>query len=586
MAEEIPKYHIYQVWNSDGQYLGVLQHVSSKFILVQDINSLGPPSITIEVAQSGDTTAMPVKAITTEDGKLITTEDGTVITTEGEAPNFAVANSKIRNGNIIRITEYSSYHPNGLVVYTGKVKKWRVRLGSDDDMKIIVHPLSTDLNNYVVKSGEILFYSQTPTGATFAVYGEHATSGQRLSYQIPSPGRGMANVSSIRLRLAARSATPATVSVRIFNNYNNNPPLSGEAANYNRMNDLTQALGTATATVSSTTAGDVIFTFPNPITLHPSGVYTINVESTGTSAQGVNVHYSTTDSQATGVIVFYYGSAWQIDANSYGDLYYSLYYIPPFTKATITNFDPGATVRTFMSNYIGEGGSVSYTDSTVQATGITVPSYTFSLNSVHEGLKGMLDYAPKGFYYTVDPGTNQLTFKLMSPTPDHILIFKRHIETLDLSGSIENVKNAAYFTGGEVSGTNVFRYNDDDASIANYGVELDRLNDIHVTTNTTGDARINRHLEKHKDEEYETYVTVIDTVEDITKYKPGHTIGIRGTGLDFVDALVLPIVRIERDDVKVKLYLGRLPIREGDIINDSQEQILAIQTVANPNQPS
>lgn len=585
MDYSIPKYHIYQVWNSTGQYLGVLQNVSSEFKLIQDLNTLGPSSITIKVAQSGDTAKLPVKAITTEDGKLMLTEDGKVITTEGEPTNFGVMNSKIKNGNIIKITEYSNYYPNGLLVFTGKIKKWGVKFGTSDDMTLTVYPLSTDLNDHIFKVGEILSSSQTSYDSTFTVYGgpdnydpnsilNYTTNSRLLYYKLPASLGGATNISKVVIRAAANNgAVPVKIKLQVSD----------------ATVDPSYALGTTFTTITSTTPADVTLTFATPISLVAGHRIAFTITSTAaTSGNGATIHY--TNSNTYGDSQLYFGGVdndiIQSLPQSDGELYFSMYSIPPYTKITLTNFEPSSALKTALNNYIGEGGSVTYDDTTVITTGITIPAYTFSVNTVHDAVKIVLDYSPQGFYFTVDPGTNILTFKQISSTPDHLIIFKRHIQELDLSASIESLKNAVYMTGGEVAGVNVFRYNQDLSSINEFGIGLDRITDSRVVSNSTADSRIINHIDKNNDEEFESYVTVVDGMEDITKYKPGHTVGIRGTGIDLVDLLVLPIVRVERLFGYAKLYLGILPIRESNIINDSQEQILALQTVANPNQPS
>lgn len=587
MAEPIPKYHLYKVWDISGRYLGTLKNVSSLFQLGQDINSIGPASITVNVAQSGDTSYLPVKAITTEDGKIITTEDGKYITTEGEPENYGVSGSMIRNGNIVRIIEYSNYHPNGFTAYTGKVKKFSVNIGSQDDMSIMLVPLSTDLNNHIMKSGEVLHSGLTAQTSSEAIFGDRLTTGQRVGYQLPTPSRGMVNISSLRLRLSAQSAgTPATVTARVFNTYSNSPPAGSEGANLSKMNDLANALGSASVVVTGTTAQDYTLNFDTPIQLSGQEVLTLSIESSGASGSGANIFYTTADSYGNGVLVRYASGVWDYPSYLAGELYYQIYQIPPYTNATLTNFEPSDMVKRAVSNYISEGGLVRYTASSIATTGITVPSYTFKLTTVRLGIKTFLDLSPAGFYYYVDPGTNELTFKQVNTTPDHLLILKRHMQSLNLSASIMDLKNSTYFTGGLVGATNLLRQRENGISKGKYGIELELLTNIQVTNTSTADRIADNFIDRNDDELYDTVVTVLESVEDTTQYKLGQTVGIRNTGNSFVESLVLPIVRIEREYDWAKLYLGALPFRETDLINESQEQLLALQTVDNPNQPS
>lgn len=589
MGDTIPKYHIYKVWDSDGLYLGVLKYVSSEFRITEEINQIGPGSITVTVAQNGDTAQLPVKMITTEDGKLITTEDGKVLTTEGEPENFAVTGSMIRNGNVVKITEYSEHYPNGIVVFIGSIKRWNVKIGSSEDMSIMLRPLSADLNNYIVKSGEVLHSSLTVQNASDTVYGGLAAGNRRMAYQLPTPSRGMTNISSIILRMSAQNAgAPSTATVRIFNNYSNSPPGGSESANLSKMNNPANALGTATVLVSGTTAQEYTLTFPAPVQLNPLSVLFIEVEASGASGSGINLFYSSTNVYSNGIIVRYTGSTWDYPSYFDGELYYKIYVIPDYTNATLTNFEPSATVATALNNYNSEGGVVTYTEDSLESTGTTVPTYTFRLTPVRQGFEIMLKASPADFYYFVDPGTNILTWKRLSSTPDHLITIGNQVLDLDLSASVEQLKNFTYFTGGKPSGspTNLLRENSNQASVARFGRELDLLTDINVVTAAVADSFSNNYIDRHDDEEFGTSVVIIDTVENTRLYQVGHTVGIRNSGNKFVDSLVIPITRIVREHDRATLYLGALPIRENDIIQDSQDKILDIQTVDNPNQPS
>lgn len=582
----IPKGYIYQMWASDGVYLGVLQGVQSEFKRIQDINTIGPSKITIEVAQSGDNASQPVKAITTEDGRWITTEDGRGLTTDGEPKNYGVDKTKIRNGNTLKITEVSDYYPNGRIVFTGRVKRWKVNFGTDNNMKLLVEPLSSDMNNRLVKSGEVIYAGLTSQNASDAVYGDHATTGVRLAYQLPTPLRGMSNVSSVRLWCSAQSAgTPATVSVRLFNLYANSPPGGGESADLNRMNDLNNALGVATAVISGTTAQEYTFTFTTPVSLNTQSVLTLEIESTGGSGTGANIFYTTSDSYGNGIIVKYASSVWDYPSYFAGELYCKLYTLPPDTKATVTSFEPSALLKTIINNYNSEGGVVTYTIGSIDTTGITVDTYTFQANTVAEALDILLGLSPQGFYYYVDPGTNVITFKRVSSTADHVLTFKREIENLDLSASTENVRNKIFFTGGISGATNLFLQKTNAVSDASFGTQIDRISDVRVTNSNVGSAIATNYLDKMDDEAYETTVTVIDGIVDIATFDLGQTVGFKGFG-SFADSVIIPIVRMARDSAKGQFELGTLPVRQSDILQDSQDQILAMQTVANPTQPS
>lgn len=583
----LQKHHIYQMWENDGTYLGVLQGVQNPFALSQDINTLGCGVITLAVAQNADTPLLPVKAITTEDGKWLTTEDGKGLTTEGEAPNYAVDKSKIRNGNRIRVTEVSDYHPEGLVVFDGVVRKWKINFGTNDDAALYATTRSLDMNGHLMKSGQALVSQQVQSTTTFPVYGN--ATGKRMVYLYNFYADGMRNISSMVLRIAGQSATPVDVKIGL---YNLQSPSLDLGVALNRFDDDRYLLEEATTTVTGTSPLEYTFTFPIPAIVPDPNValFGLKITAANGSGTGANIYYTTNDVVS--------GSVWGNNADGSGwtigldptydyndDLYFKAYHIPAFTKATVTNFEPSALLQTALANYNSEGGVVTADPGSIVTTGITIPSYTFSVNTVTEGLETILGLSPSNFYYTVDPGSSVLTFKPFNTEADYTLIFRTHINQLNLSASIENVQNNIYFTGGLVSGSNVFKQQENLISQENFGVMIGRINDSKVTNESTAAQLALNYLDRNDDEVYETTVIIPDTTMDITQFKPGQTIGFAGFGT-FVDSLVLPIVRIDRVYDQVTLSIGSLPKRQSAAINSVQAQVDSLATVDNPNAPS
>lgn len=575
----IQKHHIYQMWEADGTYLGVLQGVTSKFGLSQDINTIGPGVIQISIAQSADTPILPVKAITTEDGKWITTESGIGLTTEGESPNYAVEHSKIRNGNRVKVTEVSDYHPSGLTVFDGVVRKWRINFGTDDDSLLYVMPRSIDMNGYLVRGPDIVVFSQTSSNGTFTVQDTGGSKKAIRSLLMFNPAYPGAQI--LKLKMAADSALlPANVRVGI---YSQDPyPSIGDAP-----------LASVTTTVSSTTMTEYTINFPNFIARnansvpgYPVGYVFITIESDNIAyIAKQNPRVTSVGSLPYGEVGLYDNGNIPFSSNANDELYAELSYVTDQTKSTYVNNDPSNMVKFFVSRYNLEGGDVTYDASSVQLTGITIPTYTFSVNTITEGLDTALGLSPSNFYYTVDPGSNILTFKAVSTTADFKLIYRNDITTLDLSASIENIENSIYFTGGLVSGSNIFKQQQDLTSQENFGISVGRINDINVTNGSTASQLAANYLDRHNDEAYETTVVVPDTAMDITQFKPGQTIGFGGFGT-FVDSLVLTIVRIDRKLDAVTLSLGTLPERTSSMITQMQSQLDSFATIDNPNQPS
>lgn len=592
----IPKHHIYQMWANDGTYLGVLQGVTTPFNLQQDINTIGPAAYVINVSQSADTAIIPVKAIITEDGKWLTTEDGRGLTTESEPSNYAVDYSKIKNGNRVRVTEVSDYHPTGKVVLDGIVKKWKVNFGTDDDSMMWIWPRSNDLSNYLMKAPDINYYSFTQQTSSYTIYG--GSAGRRYVQGTSLIGFDLTdvldvsydNLSAVMYYMASESATPVDVTVRLFKLLLESEGSIPVATGLERSANPDFLVGEKTVTISNTSPAETLFTFDTPLPIEPGTLYSILVYASGSSGTGAKIYF--TDTDPDGLVGQWSnlndGVGWRTGLPpSYaltGGPYFRLYAVPPDTKTTITTFQPTDLVRTAMDNYIGAGGSVHY-DANIVDTSTEVAEYTFSVNTVTEGLNILLSLSPSNYYYTVDPGSLELYFKPISDTADYTLLYRRDIQNLNLVASIENLENNIYMTGGKVGTVNVFVQRQNQESQQEFGVGISRINDPRVFVDSAANTVADNYLDRHDDEVYETTVTIPDTAMDITQFMPGQTIGFGGFGT-LVDSLILPIVRVERSFDLVVLYLGVLPARQQTQINGIGSNVDALTTVDNPTTPS
>lgn len=560
--DPIPKYWIYKMYDSRRRYLGVLKGVTSEFVRTHEVNTPGPSSIVIEVARSADTASQPVKVITTEDGKWITTEDGKILTTEGVPPSFNTVGSHIKNGNIVEIWEYSQYVPNGERVYVGKIKRWNIRLGKREGMKLTVYPISADLNNRILSGAEVKPYVQLlQNGVQNLTTGHFIMAGARFSSTFPG-------IQSIKLKLKAY--VPTTVTVTAYG-----------VPNQDFTNPGTAGGVTTSLDISSTTATDYIFALPSFVAAGAQAGGTVGIQFNIFINGNVDIYRQSPAVNPTtaGYIVDgFFGTVGN-------ELYAEFAYTTDETKVIFTNEELSDIVRDAMNKYIVQGGSVTYDTTTVDNTGIILPLYTFSVNTTYEVIKAMSSYSPNGFYHVVDPGSLDLTFKRVSATADITIIYGKHIHDLDLSGTIENIKNSIYFTGGLSSGQNIFRLNNNQTSIDEFGVEIDRLADNKVTDNSSADTVSLSYLDKNDDERHESTLIIPDSTMNTLLLKPGKTIRIANTGDPFIDSLIIPIVRAERAWSDTKIFLGGLPARQEDILFKTKQDLLAVQTVDNPNQP-
>lgn len=477
----------------------------------------------------------------------------------------------IKNGNIVEAYETNYYYPNSKLMFRGQINRIETAYASQADgiIRMVVHSDGRDLDNIVARGAPFTYtndQTQTTSDAYFTVSQDDEAIWDRCG-QSWIVGGGVTKLGRIQLRLEGN----ATVTVSVYES-----PLTGS---------LLQSI---TKTVSAGGPTVVDFLLPNIIDVvaGQTRFFTVQV---GTG-QSIRVYYkNNTNPYANGsayTASYAGGGGGGYGISSNDDLYFTVASATPSTTATYNSKDPTTEMLApIIDDYNLRGGLVTYDDADIEATGLSL-SYTFNTNTVYDALKKILDMSPSGFYFYVDLGTGQLTFKRTSTSPDITLTKGRHIESLSLGFSIENVINQVLFSGGDTGGgDNLYSSYDDPDSASLYGIRLDRKSDNRVTVQGTADAIGGSTLVEYRGEQYDTTVKVLARTMDITQFKPGMTIGFRGFGT-FIDLMVLQVIRLRYTPEAVELSLGTMQPR----FNTQQETIIrgliAEQTVNNPSTPT
>ncbi len=569
---DVPKRYIYKAFNK-GVYLGNLPKVTSKFGYAYDINSIGS-SINIECGVSADVSKLPGDRLVTEAGDPIITEAGDYIYTEGQSPIIGAGNSVdpylVQNGNRIEVWEYSYYYPNGKLMFKGQVNRVEAGFGDPSDNKIRLMVISDglDLANYIARGAPFNYtadVTQTTENTNIVITQDSKGAGWNRAGQTWLVGAGVTKLGSIKLLFRDN----ADVTVTVYDG------LTGSA-----LASVTQGVYTGGA------AWIVEFAFSTLIPVTPGNTYFFTV-SVG-AGQSIRLYYSSTSVYANGVMYtssFAGGSGGGAYIAGTGDLYFIASAGLPTTTATYTSKDPSTQMlKPIIDDYILRGGLINYSASSVDTTALSLTA-TFNTETVYDALKKVLALAPSGYYFYIDLATDVLYFKNTLTTPSYKLIKGRHLNKLNLILSIENVKNNLLFSGAETAGVNLYKEYADQTSKTNFGIRLERKSDNRVSVNATADAIGNSFIAENKDEYQETTVTVLAKTMDITEFRPGQTVGIRGFNY-FVDQLTLQIVRVEYLSDSVNLTLGNLPLRFTDEYEKIMRGLVAQQTVANPSAPS
>lgn len=583
---DVPKRYDYKVFDSNNVYLGNLPNVTSQFGFSQDINTAGA-QITVECAVSPDTSLLPTNVLTDESGNILTDESSVTLTDEGTPPIMSpgsfTTGAIIKNGNLVQVWEYGFYNPNGKCLFRGEIERWEASFGagggsggaamgdtSSDTITLLIYSDGQDLDNYLVRGNPYTYtadVSQTSQNTSVVVSANAIGAGHDFFGQTWKVGAGVTNLGAISLLLNGS----ANVTVTAYDT----PALS-------------HIYGVSTQFVNVVGATEIQFAFSSLITTIPASTlfYSVTVDA----GQSITLYASTANPYANGAMyeALYSGSgggSYITTSVSGYDMYFKTFSGTGSTTGTFTSQDPTTgMLAPIMSDYISRGGVITYTSSTIQATGLSLTA-TFNTRTAYDAIQAILTLAPNGFYFYVDLGTDVLYFKQASTTADIVLTKDHHFDQITIIATIENVINQSFFTGGPVSGVNIYTSSSDPTSISLYGPRLDRTSDNGIIDLPTAQTIPASDVAEKKSEQYQTTVTVVDKTMDTTTLKPGLTVGLNGFGT-FADSLIAQIVRVDYTPEEATLTLGVLPPRQSTALDQITRQLLAQQTLANPSTPS
>lgn len=558
----------YKVYSRDGNYLGNLPNVTSNFAFSQDINSAGSV-IDITCAQQVDNITK-VEPLETEAGDPIQTEQGEVLFAASTdilvAQGVSQEDAIFKNSNRVKAYLYNRWNPNGKLMFSGQVNKIAFQYGDAASAVVTVFSDGLDMDNYIARAYPFAYtdeVSQTESPNSNRIRTE--ADGTWVYFgQTWTTNTDDENIGAIELMLKGN----AQVTLSVYDAPNGN------------------LLGSVTRSVSSSSKTAELFEFSQLIPVQGDTTYFYAV--TVPQGQEIRMYRSASGVYSGGErywSVFSGGSGGSWTTLDFeADYYFVIKSGEPTTTINYANSDPVTeTMNNILLDYNGRGGVVKQRD--FQATGLSL-SYLFNMATVYDALTKVIELSPTGYYFTVDLGTAELDILNTSETADFTVVRGRDVHSLDITLSIENVKNSILFTGGEVSeGVNLFKQYNHFNSAARYGLRTSTKSDNRVTDTTTADAIGIKELREFADERQQTSVVVLDERIDITKLVPGKTVGFRNFG-NFIDSLVLQIVRREYSIGSVKLTLGHLPIRLSDELERINRELLNEQTLNNPDQPS
>lgn len=594
----IQKSYYYKVYKRDGTYLGMLNKmVTSEYSHSEDINS-GGSQITISVALNFDISALSNTTIDTESGIPIQAEDGSNLETERALDVVGQTSDKIllSPGNEVVIQENSNAHPNGVIMFSGSIDRLEPNMGgsSDNIVNVMIYSDGQDVNNHIISGTTQLtadinqqsqdqhweVYNKLPDNPTYRLnFGDGNSIISILTQQIQTGNVG--NIAAVDLLLSVENALkPMDVYVTIYKSY---ADAIGLGATW-------VALGIThniSATSPTQTRVAIFPSFGNKI--NPNATYFISIEGVNSSVTTGNgallIQYQDTNILSGAQMYANVVAPNHIVPFAVGNSIFLITYFSQFVTAlSYVNKDPIFMLRDFFGTYINAAGVIGspvagYLDSNITGT------YTFNVNTVFEGIQQVLAMTPNGWFFYVGLGDKTLHFQQQSTTADHILVKNNDLQSIQPIISTENLVNTIIYSGGLVNGANLYSVYTNSASISKYGARILRISDQNLTDQSTMNLIAANILAGNSQPQYQASVTVLAEQYDITIFKPGDMIGFSGFG-NFVDTLLLPIVRIEYYPDYAILTLGQIPPRFTATVQNISNGLTTVQTLANPTSPS
>lgn len=228
--------------------------------------------------------------------------------------------------------------------------------------------------------------------------------------------------------------------------------------------------------------------------------------------------------------------------------------------------------------------TMSYSAASIGSSGVTI-SPAFQLNTKLEGIQQVFDQTDAGWWWFGNPADNLVYFNKQNTVADHTFVFKKHLNSITVKRSMENLKNDIYFVGGDGGSGILYKQFTDSTAISTWRQGLDRISDTRYTASASASRYATKQMSRFKNPIYSSTVNILDVVYDIDSIQLGQMVGFQNFG-NFVDGLLLQIVQIDYTPHVITLTLGDLLDRLSDTLYDVQDSLQNTQFSDIPSAPS
>lgn len=476
-------------------------------------------------------------------------------------------------GNRVIVSEYSDDNPDGVRVFDGIIVSWTPKF-KENVTELAILSQGVRMENYLIEVGGSNEVSQTEYDSEFELEAPISKAdpvtiaGQ--TFMVVSDGYK----SGVRIVLSTNEGEVGEVSYLLVVVREGTPDDPGEL------------IGSTTVFYSLTaTPTFYSFTFSEPVYMENTIEYHVEIQAIGIASADLatpKVHYNASGVYGDGEIYLYESSAWSTPG---GDMAFEVIGTSAPAGASFEAADPGNIAKQAVDVLRAKGGLITYDDADIELVGTGV-NYDYKIATISETIEKARQMAGGQYYWYTDKGSNKLSFKRGSGAADHKLTLGRHFQDLEITATIEQMKNNIHFSGGDTgSGNNLYIVKTGAASVSRYGQWLDRISDNRVTVQATAERIANSELNQFQTPLFRASFEIFDVNYDIATIKLGQLVKLQNVN-DLIDINFLKIVMITRRPNSLYITLDEPEPMLTDATVESQRRVMLQETIDNPDTPS
>jgi hypothetical protein len=248
------------------------------------------------------------------------------------------------------------------------------------------------------------------------------------------------------------------------------------------------------------------------------------------------------------------------------------------TSASQGAADIGLMMRTVIDRYQAETGDlrIFYIKTDIPDTGTTA-TFSFEQKTYRNAIDDLKQLSPADVYWYVDE-TGRVSFKTKPAKPTHRFVFGKHFIDVDVTRSLETVRNVLLLWNGDTSSP-IYKHYEDAASIALYGRRTAAFNNYGVDDANAADLIGAKFLAENSVPETKVVCEIADNNGgeegyDIETIQPGDTCSFVGfsSGLAdiFRDNMLITKVTYALDKVQVEVEIVKSTLVDFQTRNSRQ----------------